>query len=258
MGNFPISYLVGMDPQTDRRSLLSLPPRKGITIALDGHAGCGKSTLAADLSRHLGFGLVDTGAMYRAVTWCVGQFGVDPGAVADWTSLLDSWNLRFTVSGGIFGVTVSGQAPGAALRGPEVSAGVSAISAIPAVRAWLVRRQQALARQGSVVLEGRDIATVVAPDAEVRFYVTADLEVRVQRRYLEMRASGLEISPEQVAENLKARDDLDTRRADSPLQPAPGIVWLDTSRMTRESQLQIALGEVRRVQQSRPDGVNYL
>jgi CMP/dCMP kinase len=215
-----------------------------ISIALDGFAGCGKSTLARDLGAALGYSVIDTGAMYRAVTWRIMEEGLQPAPDLPWESLLDRWPFTFEVGKGLFRITCADRLLDKELRTAEVTGRVSAVSAIPAVRTWLVRRQQFLARSGGVVLEGRDIGTVVLPGAELKIFVTASLEERAHRRFLELQGQGGATSLQEVRESLERRDQFDSRRADSPLQAAPGALWLDTTRLSRAAQLHITLERV--------------
>lgn len=214
---------------------------KGI-IALDGYAGCGKSTLAKDLSQALKMAYIDTGAMYRAVTWQLLHDGLDPSDVEDWTSTLNSWGFHFHVDGGDF--IIESKKHGIlneVLRTASVAGSVSRIAAIPAIRQWLVRQQQSLGGHGGVVSEGRDIGTVVFPQSRLKFFVTASLEVRTIRRYIQAKTAGLTTTIDAIRENLQHRDHLDSTREESPLQPAPDSIWLDTTRLSREQQLKIAL-----------------
>lgn len=198
--------------------------------------------------------MVDTGAMYRAVTWRVLEEGVDSGQPQAWDRLLEGWPFEFSLGSGTFHILFDQQPLEEVLRGDAVTRLVSQVSAIAEVRSWLVRKQQSLARQGGVVLEGRDIGTVVMPGAELRLFITASLEERTRRRHLELQQRGQAPSLEQVRESLCRRDHLDSTRTDSPLQPAPGVLWLDTTRHTRQSQLALVL-EV--VQQLRASGVAF-
>lgn len=214
-----------------------------IIIAIDGFAGCGKSTLARDLCAALGYAFIDTGAMYRAVTWHAlsGNLAADP--TLPWAGMLSALPLEFRQEGERFRILFDGEDIEGAIRSMEVARSVSAYAALSPVRAWLVRRQQELGRSGGVVLDGRDIGTVVFPEAELKLFVTAKLEARTQRRILDLQRQGLQADPDEVRENLVRRDTIDSSRADSPLQAAPDALWMDTSRMTRHGQLAIALAQ---------------
>lgn len=226
-------------------STIATDPR--IIIAIDGYAGCGKSTLAKDLCATLGYAFIDTGAMYRAVTWHALTEGLPPDPDLAWPSLLAALPLEFRQEEGRFRILFGGRDIEAELRSMEVARQVSAYAALSPVRAWLVRRQQELGRGGGVVLDGRDIGTVVFPDAELKLFVTADLEARTRRRILDLQRQGIEADPAEVRENLLRRDAIDSSRADSPLQAAPDALWMDTSHMTRPGQLAIALAETHAV-----------
>lgn len=214
---------------------------KGI-IALDGYAGCGKSTLAKDLSQTLKMTYIDTGAMYRAVTWHLLHDGLDPSDVEDWSSTLNSWGFHFHVDDGDFIIESNKHGIlSEVLRSSHVAGSVSQIAAIPAIRQWLVHQQQLLGRHGGIVSEGRDIGTVVFPQSRLKVFVTASLEVRTMRRYNQATAAGLTTTIDAIRDNLQHRDHLDSTRAESPLQPAPDSIWLDTTRLSREQQLKIVL-----------------
>lgn len=222
---------------------MTLPtyPEPRIIIAIDGFAGCGKSTLARDLCEALGYAFIDTGAMYRAVTWHAMSRGLAADPALPWAGLLGALPLEFRQEGARFRILFDGMDIEAEIRSMEVARNVSAYAALSPVRAWLVRRQQELGRAGGVVLDGRDIGTVVFPEAELKLFVTASLEARSQRRILDLQRQGLEADPAEVSENLARRDSIDSSRADSPLQAAPDALWMDTSHMTRPGQLAIAL-----------------
>lgn len=183
--------------------------------------------------------------MYRAVTHWVLTEGIVPDAAMPWARWLADLPLEWHMSDGKFRVILDGRDIEEEIRSMAVSARVSEIAALSAVRAFLVRQQQILGQHGGVVLDGRDIGTVVFPDAELKFFVTADPEVRIRRRFEELQAKGFAISESEVRDNLAQRDHIDSTRADSPLQAAPDVVWLDTSSMSRERQLQVALREAR-------------
>ncbi|HRW76272.1 MAG: (d)CMP kinase [Lewinellaceae bacterium] len=216
-----------------------------ITIALDGFAACGKSTLAKDLCAALDYAFIDTGAMYRAITCWALREGVEPDASLPWARWLAGLPLEWQMSDGKFRVVLDGRDIEEEIRSMSVSARVSDIAALSAVRAFLVRQQQILGQHGGVVLDGRDIGTVVFPDAELKIFVTADKEVRIKRRFEELQAKGYSVTEAEVRANLAQRDHIDSTRLDSPLQAAPDVVWMDTSAMSRALQLQIALEEAR-------------
>lgn len=179
--------------------------------------------------------------MYRAVTYCILQMGLDLDADQHWGGILQSLPLEWRVADGLFRIGLDREDIEDKIRSMAVSARVSEVAAISAVRTFLVHQQQMLGRSGGVVLDGRDIGTVVFPDAELKIFVTADTEVRVQRRYQELKTKGVSIEIGEVRHNLEHRDHIDSTREDSPLQAAPDALWLDTSRLDRERQLQIAL-----------------
>ena len=196
-------------------------------VAIDGPAGTGKSTVARELSRRLGLRHLDTGAMYRAVTWAVLDAGIDPADAEGAAGIARTARLDLDEGG----VRVDGHDVTGAIRGPAVTAAVSAVSAHPDVRAALVARQREwVTSHGGGVLEGRDIGTVVFPDAELKLYLTASPVVRAARRAAE---SGGDVHS--VAADLARRDRADSSRAASPLQEAADAVVLDTSDLTPEA-----------------------
>lgn len=215
---------------------------KRINIALDGHSSCGKSTMAKVLARRIGYTYIDTGAMYRGVTLFTIQHNLwdgDTPMVAEIVSRLGEVTLRFKTEGGINHLLLNGEDVEEQIRGMEVSNKVSPISAIPEVRAFLVRQQKDMARDKGVVMDGRDVGTVVLPDAELKVFVTASPEVRAQRRYDELTAAGKQVTYEEVYQNIMTRDHIDSTREVGPLKQADDAVLLDNSKMTREEQNEI-------------------
>lgn len=216
-----------------------------INIAVDGYSSTGKSTLARQLAKKLGYRYIDTGAMYRAVTlWAIDHEQIFPTHIdPEFTSKLDQIDLNFQVDpeGGENILVMNGEAPGDKLRSMAVSKLVSKVAALGPVRRYLVAEQQKIAAAKGVVMDGRDIGSVVIPDAELKIFVTADLDVRAERRYKELTKKGEEVTLQQVAQNLDERDRLDTSRSDSPLVRAEGSYLLDNSQMDVEGQLKIAL-----------------
>lgn len=201
-----------------------------VAIAIDGPAASGKSTLARELAKRLGLIMVNSGVMYRAVTWKVLQAGIDPADAAAVVALLNSLRLDCGDDGMFSTFAVDGVDPGDELRGEAVNSNVSAVSAIPEVREKLVALQRDYLQRSSVVMEGRDIGTVVFPDTPYKIYVDADEEVRAARRV----AAG-------ETDAVSRRDAADSKRATAPLKVADGAAVLDTSHHTIESGVEAAL-----------------
>jgi len=206
-----------------------------LRIAIDGPAASGKSTLAQRLAAYLGYTYIDTGVMYRAVTWAALQRGIpvtDEEALVRLAETLDLDIQPPTVADGRpYTVRVDGEDITWALRRPEVDAAVSQVSAYPGVRRALTQRQRQLGLRGRVVMVGRDIGTVVLPEADLKLYLDADLETRAWRRYRELRERGEAVSFPEVLEAMRQRDALDQGREVAPLRPAPDAVVLDTTAM---------------------------
>ena len=217
-----------------------------IIIAIDGFSSCGKSTFAKAIARELGYIFIDTGAMYRAVTLYALEHGAIRSGIVDEDAvvrLLDqiAITFRFNPERGASDIYVNGDLVAGKIRTIEVSNCVSRVSAIAAVRRKLVAMQQEMGRRRGVVMDGRDIGTVVSPDAELKIFLTASPEVRAQRRFDEMKAKGENPIFDEVLANVKERDLRDTTRDESPLRKADDAVELDNSHITIEEQLQWAL-----------------
>jgi cytidylate kinase len=214
-----------------------------IIIALDGHSSCGKSTYAKRIASELGFAHVDTGAMYRAVTLTAlnaGLFeGDDAPAIEKIEALLDDINLelRFNPDRNRTEIYLNGDMVEARIREMDVSAHASYIAAIPAVRRKLVEYQRELGKNKGIVMDGRDIGTVVFPEAELKIFLTASEEVRASRRYLELQEKGIPAELEEVKANIRKRDHIDSTREDSPLKQAEDAILLDNSQMTVDDQM---------------------
>ena len=217
---------------------------KKITIAIDGHSSCGKSTMAKQLARELGYIYVDTGAMYRTVTLYALRQGLFDGA-----GNLDETALKADIDGGKVQVSfvinpesrlpepcLNGEVVESYIRGIEVSSRVSIIAALPFVRAALTLQQQKMGEEGGIVMDGRDIGTVVFPHAELKVFVTASAEVRARRRYDELLGKGQEASYDEILRNVQERDYIDSHRAVAPLRQADDALLLDNSDLTREEQ----------------------
>ena len=213
-----------------------------IIVAIDGHSSCGKSTVARDLAKVLNIAYIDTGAMYRAVTLYALQNNIIKGGEIDEKALkkvIGDIDIRFrsNLSKGKSETYLNGENVEDAIRSLEVSKYVSQVSALGFVRKRLVDLQRLMGEKGGVVLDGRDIGTVVFPDADLKIFMTASPEVRARRRYDEMVAKGERPSFDEILKNIKERDERDSTRSESPLKKARDAVVLDNSNMTRTEQL---------------------
>lgn len=203
-----------------------------INIAIDGYSACGKSTLAKAIAFELGYRFIDTGAMYRAVTLYFIRHNVDIKVANKVAVALANIDIDFANVNGKNHTLLNGEDVEDEIRGMAVGQLVSPVAAISAVRRYIVPQQRKMGIQGGVVMDGRDIGTVVFPDAELKLFVTADLEVRVARRLQELLAQGKEVTEQAVRENLLERDHIDSSRADSPLKKADDAILLDNSRLS--------------------------
>ena len=211
---------------------------KKITIAIDGHSSCGKSTMAKDLAREVGYVYVDTGAMYRSVTLYALRHGLfsEDGSVN--TDALEQQmadiriSFKFNPETGRPDTYLNGECVEKEIRSLEVSNHVSPIAAIPFVRTAMVAQQQQMGKDKGVVMDGRDIGTTVFPDAELKVFVTATAKVRAQRRYDELKAKGMPADFDDILKNVEERDYLDSHRDVSPLRKADDAILLDNSDMT--------------------------
>ena len=216
--------------------------RKRIIIAIDGHSSCGKSTFAKAIAARLGYIFIDTGAMYRAVTLYALENSIIENGIVDEERIKSSLgdidiDFRFNPQRGASDIYVNGDLAEGKIRTIEVSNCVSAVSSIAEVRSKLVAIQQQMGRKGGVVMDGRDIGTVVFPDAEIKIYMTADPMVRAERRFKELTAKGDSVTLEEVYDNVVSRDKADMTRAISPLRKAEDAVVLDNSYMSVEEQM---------------------
>lgn len=213
-----------------------------ITIAIDGYSSCGKSTMAKDLAREIGYIYVDTGAMYRSVTLFAMRnnlFNEDGSIKTDeLKSRMNEINISFKLNSetGRPDTYLNGELVEKEIRSMDVSAMVSKIAAMPFVREALVAQQQAMGKEKGIIMDGRDIGTVVFPDAELKIFVTASTEVRAQRRYDELKAKGMPADFDDILKNVKERDYIDSHRETSPLRMADDALELDNSHMTIEEQ----------------------
>ena len=201
------------------------------SIAIDGPAGAGKSTLARRLAKELGYIYVDTGAMYRAIGLYALRAGVDPADAARVEGLLPRIALRLENPAGAQRIYLNGEDVSEAIRAEQVGMAASAVAAHPVVRAFLLDLQRGMARTQNVLMDGRDIGTVILPDASVKIFLTASPEARARRRWLENKAKGIEEEYETVLEDVKKRDYQDSHRAAAPLRQAEDAILVDTSEL---------------------------
>lgn len=221
--------------------------QKKITIAIDGFSACGKSTLAKDLAKRLAYVFIDSGAMYRAASlYCLrnnlivnGQ--LDKEEILAQLSQMDIYFVAVNAESRIF---LNGQDVSNEIREPKVAEVVSIVAAYKPIREKLVQAQQEMGAKGGIVMDGRDIGSVVFPHAELKIFVTADPEIRVQRRLSEMLAKGVHTSIEEIRQNLAERDHLDSTREESPLIQVADAIVLDNSHLTKEEQLDWVLDKV--------------
>lgn len=210
---------------------------KKITIAIDGHSSCGKSTMAKDLARRIGYVYIDTGAMYRAVTLFAMRHNLIANGQVDAAKLQEEMgniniSLRLNPETQRPDTYLNGECVEREIRTMEVSRHVSLIAALPFVRSAMVEMQREMGKEKGVVMDGRDIGTVVFPHAELKIFVTASAEVRAQRRYDELTAKGEKCNYEEILENVKERDRIDSTRETSPLRQAEDAIVLDNTHMT--------------------------
>jgi len=214
---------------------------KKINIAIDGYSSCGKSTLAKDIAKELDYKYIDSGAMYRAATLFFLEADInikDHEAVAE---RLDDIEIHFEYENGHPMTFLNGKNVEKDIRKMEVAKAVSHLAVISSVRQKLVSQQQILGADKGVVMDGRDISTVVFPDAELKIFVTAEIDIRADRRFKELQEKGIESNLEDIRVNLRDRDFIDSTREDSPLTQTDDAILLDNSNLDRNSQLQKAM-----------------
>jgi len=223
--------------------------KKRITIAIDGYSACGKSTLAKDLAKKLSFIFIDSGAMYRGVAlYCLQNnlFDADSNPKqVDIIQALKNITLSFQLINDNNCLLLNGKNVEGLIRATEVAAVVSKVATIKEVRVKLVMEQQKMGENGGIVMEGRDIGSVVFPKAELKLFITASQEIRAQRRFLELKSKGIEAKINEISSNLAERDLMDSSRKESPLIQVADAIVMDNSKLTREEQLDFVLNLVR-------------
>lgn len=205
---------------------------KKIAIAIDGPAGAGKSSISKVVANELGYLYIDTGAMYRGVTWAVLDSNVDVNNQKDVEALLPSLDLTLEPTASACKVFVKGQDVTNLIRQQQINENVSTIASYKGVREYLVERQQAMAAVGGVILDGRDIGSVVLPNAELKIYLTASVDARAKRRWLEVQGTSNEQPLEEIKKNVESRDEMDKNRDESPLVCVEDAIVVDSSNMT--------------------------
>lgn len=217
---------------------------KIINITLDGPGGSGKTSIAKAVAEKLGIAYLDTGAMYRGVAVYMSGIGVDVSNEADVVSHLDELNLQVTRDNGEQKIIVNGKDVTGSIRTPQISMLASTVSKIPAVRLKLVEMQRTIARGTSCVIDGRDIGSYVLPDAEYKFYLTADVDERAKRRYLELKEKR-QVTLEEVKAELIARDEQDSNRAFAPLCIPQGAFVIDTTNLKFDEVFEIIINKIK-------------
>lgn len=215
---------------------------KKILIAIDGYAACGKSTLAKQLAAHLHYLFLDTGAMYRAVTLYLLENNINWLDAAALDDALNNISIAFQRNeDGKIITFLNGDDVEEAIRSMQVSNKVSEVAAVSVIRKFLVQQQQEIGKEKGIVMDGRDIGTVVFPNAELKLFVTADMDTRVQRRLLELQSNDIPVSEQDIRDNLIKRDKEETTRTDSPLVQAKDAILIDNTNLTPEEQFNFVL-----------------
>lgn len=215
-----------------------------INVAIDGPAGAGKSTIAKAAAKELGFIYVDTGALYRAVAYNAVKNGViddEQGII----SMLDDTKVELKYVNGVQSVYLNGEDVSGLIRTPEISMGASKVSAIPQVRAFLLNLQREIAKTNNVIMDGRDIATVVLPNAEVKIFLFASPECRAERRYKELVEKGENVSFDDVLKDVNQRDYQDSHREIAPLKPSEESIMADTSELTLQESIDLIVNTIK-------------
>jgi cytidylate kinase len=212
-----------------------------IIIAIDGPAGSGKSTTARLVAQKLGYTYIDTGAMYRALTLKVIESNIDPNDEDSIVKLAENTRIDLIYENGNLKVILDNRDVSDKIRTPEVTSLVSVVSAHPKVRDIMVKKQRELGKDGGVVIDGRDIGTVVFPNADLKIFMTADVKERAKRRQKELKTQGFEIEIEKLIKEIEERDEFDSNREISPLKKADDAIEIDTTNLTIEEQVELVL-----------------
>lgn len=221
--------------------------KKGLVIAIDGPSGAGKSTTARFLAERLGYVYIDTGAMYRAIGWKAKREGIDPADEQKLADMCGRTEVTIKQAGKDSGFFVDGQNVTGDIRTPEMGMLASAVSKSPSVRALLLKLQRELGNCGGVVMDGRDIGTVVFPDAEAKFFLDASTEERGRRRYLELKAKGMNVDLACITQEIRDRDNQDSGRSIAPLRRAEDAVLIDSTALDIETVLGQMLSVIAKV-----------
>ena len=216
--------------------------KERLTIAMDGPAGSGKSTIAQQLAKKLDYLYLNSGSMYRAMTLLSIREGGDPTNEAMLTELAKCCRIDFLDNGKT--TLLNGEDVSDALRTPEIDRAIVNIAKIPEVRHEMVKQQRRIGKKGGIIVEGRDVTTVVFPDADLKFYISASVEERAKRRFKEQKAKGIETTLEQVGQEIRERDQMDESREHSPLRTAADAIVIDTTRMTINQAVDFVLNRV--------------
>lgn len=225
--------------------------RNRIKIAIDGPAGSGKSTTAKEVAKRLGYVYIDSGAMYRAVTLNAIERNIPTTDDKRMVEIAANTRIEFKTDNSQTIILMEGRDVSNLIRTPEVNNRINPVAANPEVRRILVKKQQELGKDGGIVMDGRDIGTVVFPDAELKIYMEASAEERAKRRFLEFKAKGIGIEYEEVLEEIKTRDRADTSRKHGPLRVAPDAVVLDTTNLSVDEQVEKVLELAKERQQEK-------